>query len=147
MLKEFTLSESLVQKASWELYNFGYNGPNPPYVRIGGMIEWSPRLRLVPCFESFIVDRIYRRTKVSLFKHLQLYEKIAISPIAVEEAFGKNSLYYQKFPFDTWFRFSRVSFGELELKDDDHTVHAILAMHVLCTAVGVHLRGDRIESL
>ena len=93
-----TLADSLMIEAGWSPTNFGEEGPNPPYLRIGGKL-WVTLTEFEPCFSSFHRDRVLFRSKVSMAEHLQKYDQIMIDPLAFEECYGPEEGTEATFPF------------------------------------------------
>lgn len=109
-----TLAESLMSEAGWGLENFGAEGPNPPYLRIGGKL-WVTLTEFEPCFASFRRDRGPFRSKVAIASHLAKYDAIMVDPLAFEECFGPGEGNETVFPFGAWLEIRHVGFGGLEL--------------------------------
>lgn len=109
-----TLAESLMSEAGWGPENFGAEGPNPPYLRIGGKL-WVTLTEFEPCFASFRRDRGPFRSKVAIASHLAKYDAIMVDPLAFEECFGPGEGNQTVFPFGAWLEIRRVGFGGLEL--------------------------------
>lgn len=144
-LIETTLAESLKNDAGWEIFHFGYNGPNAPYVRIGMIIDLA-NLRIRPSFESFIKDKILFRTKVDLEKHLRRYSHIMVKPMAFEENFGREFATPDSFPFSRWLRIGRrVNYCDFVVMDDDHSPLSVLPMHTLSMASDIYVRRSSIR--
>lgn len=94
-----TLFESLLAKG-WERFHFGYNGPFPPYLRVGIGITLDG---LVPQFQSFIRDRfLVARTRVAMAEHLRGFREIKFSEAACEDAFGRDWARSTGFPAGRW---------------------------------------------
>ena len=135
----FTLVDSLKKHAGWELYNFGYDGPNPPYVRIGTKIRLSP-LRMEHVFESFKPDKFLFRSRIPIAKHLRFYRWIKIQPIVFEEAYGRKFATDEHFPFNQWLSLHRITFYGLELGS---VVAPLELPHFLLShAAGIWLKED-----
>ncbi|MEH3120293.1 MAG: hypothetical protein PGN25_22600 [Methylorubrum populi] len=109
-----TLAESLMREAGWGAENFGVEGPNPPYLRIGGKL-WVTLTGFEPCFSSFHRDRGPFRSKVAMADHLAKYDAIMVDPLAFEDCFGPGEGTETVFPFGAWLEIRRVGFGGLEL--------------------------------
>jgi hypothetical protein len=134
---QITLADSLKADAGWEIFNFGYNGPNPPYVRIGLLFR-PLDLNMEPCFESFIRDRVIFRSKVSMESHLRKYRDIKIDPVVFEEHFGRKYTTNETFPFGEWLHVLKVLFGEIVLAHPSIGI-INLPSHVLSVASGIWL--------
>lgn len=94
-----TLFESLLANG-WERFNFGYDGPFPPYLRVGLGITLDG---LVPQFQSFIRDRFFvARTTVSIKVHFQTFREIKFTEEACEDAFGRDWVAIHDFPAGRW---------------------------------------------
>jgi hypothetical protein len=137
VVHEISLAESLRQQAGWEIVNFGYNGPNPPYVRIGLTLSFRP-LRLRPCFESWLKDKVVVRSKVLIEDHLRPYGFISFSAKAVEDAFGRASA--GTFPIDRWFKIVKVGMHDLTVGDLITDETAEIPMLALGAAGDVRLK-------
>ncbi|CAO4174919.1 hypothetical protein [Methylorubrum populi] len=109
-----TLAESLMREAGWGPENFGTEGPNPPYLRIGGKL-WVTLTEVEPCFSSFRRDRGLFRSKISMADHFAKYDAIMVDPLAFEECFGPGEGTETVFPFGAWLEIREVGFGGLEL--------------------------------
>ncbi|MFY9289666.1 MAG: hypothetical protein WAP03_03020 [Methylorubrum rhodinum] len=109
-----TLADSLVREAGWGPAQFGREGPNPPYLRIGGRLRLSLSA-YEPCFAAFHRDRGLFRSKVGMADHLAKYDALMVDPIAFEECFGAGEGNATVFPFGAWLGVRRVGFGGLEL--------------------------------
>ncbi|WP_156884592.1 hypothetical protein [Stappia stellulata] len=131
-----SLFDSLLD-SGWEKYNFGYNGPFPPYIKIG--LKWSldgPS----PCFSSMTRDRIIFRSKTKISKHFSSFREIKMSRNAMEDIFGKKSAEFEYFPTDIWLTLGEFSLTKQTAWDplNLHTVH--LPLPVLSVAGEVYLR-------
>ncbi|WP_353612449.1 hypothetical protein [Methylobacterium sp. Leaf456] len=109
-----TLAESLMREAGWGPAQFGREGPNPPYLRIGGRLRLSLSA-YEPCFAAFHRDRGPFRSKVGMAAHLAQYDALMVDPIAFEDYFGAGEGNETVFPFGAWLTVRRVGFGGLEL--------------------------------
>ena len=109
-----TLAESLISEAGWGPENFCTDGPNPPYLRIGGKLRVT-LTEFEPCFASFRRDRGPFRSKVAIVDHLAKYDAIMVDPLAFEECFGPGEGTETVFPFGAWLEIRRVGFGGLDL--------------------------------
>ncbi len=109
-----TLADSLVREAGWGPAQFGTEGPNPPYLRIGGRLRLSLSA-YEPCFAAFRRDRGPFRSKVGMAEHLAQYDALMVDPIAFEECFGPGEGTETVFPFGAWLTVRRVGFGGLDL--------------------------------
>jgi hypothetical protein len=114
-----TLAESLVAEAGWSRGNFGHDGPNPPYLRIGGKL-WLTLTEFEPCFSSFHRDRLLFRSKVSMTDHLSRYDQIMVDPLAFEDRFGPQQGTDATFPFGAWLTIREVRFTGIELLGKRH---------------------------
>ena len=103
-----TLFESLLANG-WERFNFGYDGPFPPYLRVGFGITLDG---FVIQFQSFIRDRFFTRTTVAMEKHLQSYKEIKFTEEACEDAFGRSWAESSGFPAGRWLQIRKFSFQE-----------------------------------
>ncbi|GJE74540.1 hypothetical protein BGCPKDLD_1111 [Methylorubrum suomiense] len=113
-LAPVTLADSLVREAGWGPAQFGTEGPNPPYLRIGGRLRLSLSA-YEPCFAAFRRDRGPFRSKVGMAEHLAQYDALMVDPIAFEECFGPGEGTETVFPFGAWLTVRRVGFGGLDL--------------------------------
>nr|WP_244409719.1 hypothetical protein [Methylorubrum populi] len=137
-----TLAESLMSEAGWGPENFGREGPNPPYLRIGGKL-WVSLTEFEPCFASFRRDRGPFRSKVAIADHLAKYDAIMIDPLAFEECFGPGEGTETVFPFGAWLTIRGVGFGGLELWGKRQGA-VTLPLDALAVASAIWLRkGDR----
>ena len=109
-----TLAESLMDAAGWTPESFSQDGPNPPYVRIGGKL-WVTLSEYEPCFSSARRDRGLFRSKVSVAGHLEKYEAIMVDPLAFEARFGLGEGTEATFPFGAWLTVKRVGFEGVAL--------------------------------
>ena len=109
-----TLAQSLMSEAGWGPENFGAEGPNAPYLRIGGKL-WVTLTEVEPCFSSYRRDRGPFRSKVAIAGHLAKYDAIMVDPLAFEECFGPGEGTEAVFPFGAWLEIRRVDFSGLEL--------------------------------
>ncbi|SFG82719.1 hypothetical protein SAMN05192565_112126 [Methylobacterium gossipiicola] len=114
-----TLAESLITEAGWTRGNFGHDGPNPPYLRIGGKL-WLTLTEFEPCFSSFHRDRLLFRSKVSMTDHLSHYDQIMVDPLAFEDRFGPRQGTDATFPFGAWLSIREVRFTGIELLGKRH---------------------------
>lgn len=114
-----TLAESLMTEAGWTRGNFGHDGPNPPYLRIGGKL-WLTLTEFEPCFSSFHRDRLLFRSKVSMTVHLSRYDQIMVDPLAFEDRFGPQQGTDATFPFGAWLSIREVRFTGIELLGKRH---------------------------
>ena len=139
-LPDLNLVDSLKNDAGWEIYNFGYNGANPPYVRIGatGLLT----LRVEPVFELFIRDKFLFRSKVSIEKHLRSYDWIKINPIVFEESFGRKFSTEETFPFNQWLRLGRMDIVDIHVLSNCSVLLGALPLPALSISVGVWLKRD-----
>ena len=104
-----TLFESLLH-IGWERFNFGYDGPFPPYLRVGIGITLDG---LVPQFQSFIRDRFFiARTKVAMTVHFRRFREIKFTEEACEDAFGRAWAGSNGFPVDRWLQLCQFSVQE-----------------------------------
>ncbi len=133
-----TLAESLMKQAGWTAANFGTDGPNPPYLRIGGKL-WVTLTEYEPCFSSFRRDRMLFRSKVSMADHLARYGEIMIDPIAFEECYGPGEGTDATFPFGAWLEIREVGFTGLTLWGRRHG-SVVLPLEPLAVASAVWLR-------
>lgn len=108
-----TLAESLMREAGWGPAQFGQEGPNPPYLRIGGRLRLSLSA-YEPCFVAYR-RRGLVRAKVGMAAHLARYDALMVDPIAFEECFGAGEGNDTVFPFGAWLGVRRVGFGGLDL--------------------------------
>lgn len=136
---EVTLAESLRRDAGWEIVNFGYNGPNSPYVRLGVKLSISP-VRLRSCFDSWHKDKLFGRSKVLIEDHLRQYQYISLSANAIEDAFGRAAVRSANLAVGTWFKIVKVGLHELTIGDVVTHETAEIPMRALCAAEHVHLR-------
>lgn len=136
-----TLAESLVSRAGWTVSNFGEDGPNPPYLRIGGKL-WITLTEFEPCFSSFHRDRLLFRSKVSMAEHLSRYDQIMIDPLAFEECFGPEEGTDATFPFGVWLAIREVRFTGIEVWSKQHGP-LVLPLEPLAVASAVWLRNAR----
>lgn len=115
-----TLFESLMTNG-WERFHFGYNGPFPPYLRVGLGITLDG---LVPQFQSFIRDRfVLLRTKVAMTEHLRRFREIKFTEEACEDAFGRDWAQSIDFPADRWLQLRQFSIQERLVWDSiDHRI-------------------------
>lgn len=113
-LAPVTLADSLMREAGWGPAQFGREGPNPPYLRIGGRLRLSLSA-YEPCFAAVRRDRGPFRSKVGIEAHLAKYDALMVDPIAFEECFGAGEGNETVFPFGAWLTVRRVGFGGLEL--------------------------------
>ncbi|WP_246733429.1 hypothetical protein [Methylobacterium sp. BTF04] len=134
-----TLAESLMTRAGWSPSNFGDDGPNPPYLRIGGKL-WVTLTEFEPCFSSFHRDRVLFRSKVSMADHLARYDQIMIDPLAFEECFGPEEGTEATFPFGTWLTIREVRFTGIALWGKSHG-RVVLPLEPLAVASAVWLRN------
>lgn len=109
-----TLAESLVSAACWKPHHFGHDGPNPPYIHIGGKL-WASLTAFEPCFASVWRDRWLVRTKVLMADHLDRYDQIMVEPAAFEYTLGPDAATEASFPFGAWLSIKRVTPGGIEL--------------------------------
>lgn len=109
-----TLAESLMREAGWGPAQFGQEGPNPPYLRIGGRLRLSLSA-YEPCFVAVRRDRGPFRSKVGMEAHLAKYDALMVDPIAFEDYFGAGEGNETVFPFGAWLTVRRVGFGGLDL--------------------------------
>ncbi|WP_342151201.1 hypothetical protein [Methylorubrum sp. SB2] len=109
-----TLADSLMREEGWGPAQFGREGPNPPYLRIGGRLRLSLSA-YEPCFAAFHRDRGPFRAKVGMAAHLAKYDALMVDPIAFEECFGAGEGNETVFPFGAWLAVRRVGFGGLAL--------------------------------
>ncbi len=109
-----TLAESLMSEAGWGPEQFGREGPNPPYLRIGGKL-WVSLTEVEPCFTSFRRDRGLFRSKLAVAAHLAKYDALMVDPLAFEDCFGPGEGTEAVFPFGAWLEIRGVGFGGLEL--------------------------------
>lgn len=109
-----TLAESLVAEKGWKPHHFSQDGPNPPYIRIGGKL-WASLTAFEPCFSSVWRDRWLLRTKVAIAEHLDRYDQMMVEPAAFEDAFGAGEGTEASFPFGAWLSIKRVTPGGIEL--------------------------------
>ena len=101
-----TLFESLLA-IGWERFNFGYDGPFPPYLRVGFGITLDG---LVPQFQSFIRDRFFvARTTVAMTEHLRKFREIKFTEEACEDAFGRAWASSNGFPVGRWLQLRQFS--------------------------------------
>jgi hypothetical protein len=140
-VRGINLVDSLKKDAEWEIYNFGYNGPNPPYVRIDAKIRFFP-LRVEPFFVSFRPDKILFRSKVPLERHLRSYDWIKINPTVFEEAYGRKFATEETFPFNQWLRLGRIEFPNLQVLSNHLELLSVLPLDALSIAAGVWLKRD-----
>lgn len=133
-----TLAESLMSGAGWSPSNFGGEGPNPPYLRIGGKL-WITLTEFEPCFSSFHRDRVLFRSKVSMADHLSRYDQIMIDPLAFEECFGPEEGTEATFPFGVWLAIREVRFTGIELWSKQHGP-LVLPLEPLAVASAIWLR-------
>ncbi|MER2253070.1 hypothetical protein ABS772_24425 [Methylorubrum podarium] len=133
-----TLAESLMREAGWGPENFGTEGPNPPYLRIGGKM-WMTLTGFEPCFASFHRDRGPFRSKVAIADHLAKYDAIMVDPLAFEECFGPGEGTETVFPFGAWLDIRDVGFGGLELWGKRQGT-VTLPLDALATASAIWLR-------
>lgn len=139
-----TLAGSLMTDAGWSASNFSEDGPNPPYLRIGGKL-WVTLTEFEPCFSSYHRDRLLFRSKVSMADHLQKYDQIMIDPLAFEECFGPEEGTDATFPFGAWLTIREVRFTGIELWAKRHG-RVVLPLEPLSVASAVWLRNtDRSE--
>lgn len=105
----------------WERFHFGYNGPFPPYLRVGLGITLDG---LVPQFQSFIRDRfVLLRTKVAMTEHLRRFREIKFTEEACEDAFGRDWAQSIDFPADRWLQLRQFSVQERLVWDSiDHRI-------------------------
>lgn len=104
-----TLFESLLANG-WERFHFGYNGPFPPYLRVGMGITLDG---LVPQFQSFIRDRFFvARTTVAMTAHLRRFREIQFTEEACEDAFGRDWARSIGFPAGRWLQLRQFSVQE-----------------------------------
>lgn len=104
-----TLFDSLLANG-WERFNFGYDGPFPPYLRVGIGMSLDG---LVPQFESFIRDRFFvARTKVAMTVHLRGFREIKFTREACEDAFGRAWARNNGFPVGRWLELRQFSVQE-----------------------------------
>jgi hypothetical protein len=104
-----TLSESLLD-SGWERYNFGYDGPFPPYLRVGAGVTLDG---LVPQFQSFIRDRFFvGRTAVAMTSHLRRFREIKFTEEACGDAFGRAWAGDVGFPAGRWLQLRQFSILE-----------------------------------
>lgn len=112
-----TLADSLLTEAGWERTWFGYDGPFPPYARIG--MRWIPgSLSFEPCFECWKKDRIFRRSKTSMRDHMRRYAAVRFLAPAVEDRYGAQVVREGRFPIGEWLQIWRVQFGAIEVTDN-----------------------------
>lgn len=109
-----TLAQSLIRDAGWTAASFSQDGPNPPYLRIGGKLRVSLS-EYEPCFSSARRDRVFFRSKVSMAAHLQRYGELMVDPIAFEECFGAGEGTEARFPFGAWLTIRGISFAGIAL--------------------------------
>ena len=101
-----TLFDSLLANG-WESFNFGYDGPFPPYLRVGVGITLDG---LVPQFQSFTRDRfLVGRTSVAMTEHLRKFREIKFTKDACEDAFGREWAGSIGFPADRWLQLRQFS--------------------------------------
>lgn len=136
-----TLAESLMARAGWTVSNFGADGPNPPYLRIGGKL-WITLTEFEPCFSSFHRDRLLFRSKISMAEHLSGYDQIMIDPLAFEECFGPEEGTDATFPFGVWLAIREVRFTGIEVWSKQHGP-LVLPLEPLAVASAVWLRNAR----
>ena len=134
-----TLADSLMIEAGWSPTNFGEEGPNPPYLRIGGKL-WVTLTEFEPCFSSFHRDRVLFRSKVSMAEHLQKYDQIMIDPLAFEECYGPEEGTEATFPFGSWLSIRAVEFDGLQLWGRRHG-RVVLPLEPLAIASAIWLRN------
>lgn len=109
-----TLADSLTREAGWGPAQFGREGPNPPYLRIGGRLRLSLSA-YEPCFAAYRRDRGPFRAKVGMADHLAKFDALMVDPLAFEECFGAGEGNETVFPFGAWLSVRRVGFGGLDL--------------------------------
>lgn len=134
-----TLAQSLIAEAGWTRANFGQEGANPPYLRIGG------RLRLTltdyePCFLSFHRDGVLFRSKVSMADHLAKFGQIMVDPLAFEECYGPGEGTEATFPFGTWLTIRSVGSDGIALWGKRHG-RVLLPLEPLGVASAIWLRA------
>jgi hypothetical protein len=134
-----TLAESLMAEAGWSQANFGGDGPNPPYLRIGGKL-WVTLTEFEPCFSSFHRDRLLFRTKVSMTDHLSRYDQIMVDPLAFEDRFGPRQGTDATFPFGAWLTIREIRFTGIELLGKRHGP-VVLPLEPLAVASAIWLRN------
>lgn len=101
-----TLFDSLLPNG-WESFNFGYDGPSPPYLRVGVGITLDG---LVPQFQSFTRDRFFvARTSVAMTEYLRRFREIKFTKDACEDAFGRDWAGSIGFPADRWLQLRQFS--------------------------------------
>lgn len=104
-----TLFDSLLANG-WERFNFGYNGPFPPYLRVGIGITFDG---FVLQFQSFIRDRfLIARTSVAMTAHLRSFREIKFTEEACEDAFGRDWAGNNGFPAGRWLQLRQFSVQE-----------------------------------
>jgi len=133
-----TLAESLMAEAGWSPANFGHDGPNPPYLRIGGKF-WVTLTEFEPCFSSFHRDRLLFRSKVSMADHLSRYDQIMVDPLAFEDRFGPQQGTDATFPFGAWLTIREVRFTGIDLLGKRHGP-VMLPLEPLAVASAIWLR-------
>lgn len=108
------LAGALRTEAGWGDAQFGHDGPNPPYLRIGGKL-WVTLTEYEPCFSSMCRDRGFFRSKVSIAALLETYDQLMVDPIAFEECFGPGEGTEATFPFGAWLTIRGVGFEGITL--------------------------------
>lgn len=122
-----TLFSSLLANG-WERYNFGYDGPFPPYLRVGVGITLDG---LVPQFQSFIRDKFFfLRTTIGMAEHLQSFKEIKFTEECCEDAFGRDWAMSIGFPNGRWLQLRRISMQERLVWDsvEQRLVHVPLEL-------------------
>lgn len=138
-VEPITLAESLMRDAGWAASNFSEDGPNPPYVRIGGKL-WVTLSEYEPCFSSVRRDRGLFRSKVSMAAHLQRYGELMVDPLAFEDRFGPGEGTEAAFPFGAWLTIRGISFSGITLWGKRQG-EVTLPLEPLAVASLVWLRG------
>lgn len=136
-MAQVTLADSLRDRLEWQVYNFGWNGPRPPYVRLGMRLFWNP-VRLEPCFESFLRDRFISRSSTLVRDHLAPFNWILVEQHAFDESYPRGYAQQVGFPVGHWLSVRAVDLHYLRLADGDGAVHA-MPLEVLCASASIQL--------
>lgn len=139
-----TLAASLIRDAGWTAENFSEDGPNPPYLRIGGKL-WVMLSEYEPCFSSARRDRGLFRSKVSIAAHLQRYGELMVDPLAFEDRYGPGEGTEAAFPFGAWLTIRGVAFSGIALWGKRQG-EVTLPLDPLAVASSVWLRGTASEA-
>src|SRR5690606_30190015 len=125
------LADYLKDRLAWQVYNFDWNGPRPPYVRIGFDVLLDP-VRFEPRFESFMRDRhLFFRSNVRVQTVLAAFGAMLVEPHAFDEAYPRGYAASSGFPVGKWLWVRQVRLHHVHVADKSRTVHA-MPIEILC---------------